>query len=484
WVPCYDCGRARPPRCHHCPLCKTCMLKRDHHCFFAGSCVGYRNHRFFYVFLIWAWTGCMYATLHGFPYIGYFLWPEMTYMDVLFPVAIARFLCGYTQFQAALSVTTLTCLLYFDVLAATFIFDHAWLITNGLTSFEKMFLKNSLEIRDSRTLGQKLRSVFGPYWAVSFFLPVHFLTEPLEDPQEVELANKAMHRRNSQMFKRSIDDLLQSTQNQNGLSASENFQQETSIPSSSLPNFTIENDVECRPSMDEPGTLGIPNSTITQAARIGSALTCPTPTVTTDGEVLTKSYPYWSWVPCYDCGRARPPRCHHCPLCKTCVLKRDHHCYFAGACVGYRNHRFFYVFLVWAFSGAVYGTLYGGPYIWYFLWPEMSYVDILFPVALLRSILGYLPLHIALTVTAVSFMVYFDGLAGLFIYAHTRLISWGATSFEKAFLRKSLEIKDARSLGLKIRAVFGPYWPVCFILPIHFFTEPQEDPVLWPDIQV
>ena len=302
----------------------------------------------------------------------------------------------------------------------------------------------------------------------------------LDLKQEVELANKAMHRRNSQINKRSIDDLLKRPRHESNLPpTAATLPEIPDTTASTLPSFSVENDTE---NFDTEQLAG--NPTINQAARIGSALTCPTPTVTTNGEVMTKSYPYWSWVPCYPCGRARPPRCHHCPLCQTCVLKRDHHCYFAGSCVGYRNHRFFYVFLVWAWSGAMYGTLYGGPYIWNFLWPEMSYIDILFPVALLRAVLGYLPMHIALTVTAVSFMVYFDGLAGLFIYAHTRLIHWGVTSFEKVFLRKSLEIRDTRNFGQKIRSVFGPYWPVYFILPIHFFTEPQEDPVLWPDIEV
>ncbi|GFO26285.1 palmitoyltransferase [Plakobranchus ocellatus] len=300
----------------------------------------------------------------------------------------------------------------------------------------------------------------------------------LDLKQEVDLANAAMNRRNSQINKRSIEDLLKPVQNTRDFPPLGDTQLSSRTPY--LSSFSIQNDDE----QTQTGNGGLENRTMAQAAKLGSALTCPTPTITTDGEVMTKSYPYWSWVPCYPCGRARPPRCHHCPLCKTCVLKRDHHCYFAGSCVGYRNHRFFYVFLVWAFSGAVYGTLYGLPYIWSFLWQEMAYVDVIFPVALMRSLLGYLPLHISLTVTAVSFMVYFDGLAGLFIYAHTRLISWGVTSFEKVFLRKSLEIKDTRTLRQKIRSVFGPHWPVCFFLPIHFFTEPQEDPVLWPDIQV
>ena len=45
-------------------------------------------------------------------------------------------------------------------------------------------------------------------------------------------------------------------------------------------------------------------------------------------------YPYWSWKPCLICQVQRPPRVHHCPLCRMCVLKRDHHCFFTGSCVG------------------------------------------------------------------------------------------------------------------------------------------------------
>ncbi len=45
-------------------------------------------------------------------------------------------------------------------------------------------------------------------------------------------------------------------------------------------------------------------------------------------------YPYWSWKPCLICQVQRPPRVHHCPLCRMCVLKRDHHCFFTNSCVG------------------------------------------------------------------------------------------------------------------------------------------------------
>ena len=50
---------------------------------------------------------------------------------------------------------------------------------------------------------------------------------------------------------------------------------------------------------------------------------------------------------CDKCGRSRPPRAHHCPICKACVLKLDHHCPWVSNCIGYYNHRYFVLFLVY-----------------------------------------------------------------------------------------------------------------------------------------
>lgn len=49
---------------------------------------------------------------------------------------------------------------------------------------------------------------------------------------------------------------------------------------------------------------------------------------------------------CHKCNGPKPRRCHHCKVCRRCVLKMDHHCPFVNNCVGLRNHRFFILFLL------------------------------------------------------------------------------------------------------------------------------------------
>ena len=196
------------------------------------------------------------------------------------------------------------------------------------------------------------------------------------------------------------------------------------------------------------------------------------------------NYPYWSWAPCFDCRMTRPPRCHHCPICKKCVLKRDHHCWFAGACVGYRNMKFYLVFLIWAWTGTMYATLHGFPYISTYLWQDMSYADVLFPIAIIRYLFGYISLHTAGSVITLTLLLYFDMLTTMLMVENWSLLSNGWTSFEKAYVKRSLEIRDTRTSVQRIRAVFGKRWILCFFIPVHFFTEAEEDPIEWPDIKV
>ena len=60
---------------------------------------------------------------------------------------------------------------------------------------------------------------------------------------------------------------------------------------------------------------------------------------------------------CKKCNNPRPPRAHHCKVCKKCTLKMDHHCHWIANCVGYYNQKVFYQFLFYATFGDAVGFL-------------------------------------------------------------------------------------------------------------------------------
>jgi len=51
---CKWCGKYKPDRCHHCRVCKTCILKMDHHCPWIYNCVGFANYKFFFLLLLYS----------------------------------------------------------------------------------------------------------------------------------------------------------------------------------------------------------------------------------------------------------------------------------------------------------------------------------------------------------------------------------------------------------------------------------------------
>jgi len=87
------------------------------------------------------------------------------------------------------------------------------------------------------------------------------------------------------------------------------------------------------------------------------AYTMPIPEGYKDKEKLNAVVgfaPNW----CELCQAWKPPRTHHCSVCKKCVLRMDHHCPFLFNCVGVKNHGYFLLFWFFSIIGMVYATIF------------------------------------------------------------------------------------------------------------------------------
>lgn len=61
WTICLKCETYRPPRAHHCRVCRRCIKRMDHHCPWINNCVGEANQKFFIQFLFFVGVACLYS---------------------------------------------------------------------------------------------------------------------------------------------------------------------------------------------------------------------------------------------------------------------------------------------------------------------------------------------------------------------------------------------------------------------------------------
>ena len=77
---CQSCQGYKPPRAHHCRVCKRCVLKMDHHCPWINNCCGHLNHTNFVLFVFFAPVGC----IHAFAVMATTTWKQLFYRHEYF----------------------------------------------------------------------------------------------------------------------------------------------------------------------------------------------------------------------------------------------------------------------------------------------------------------------------------------------------------------------------------------------------------------
>lgn len=76
---CEKCNLIKPDRCHHCSICRACVLKMDHHCPWINNCVSFTNYKFFVLFLGYTFALCIFVAATTFPYfIRFWIPPPLT----------------------------------------------------------------------------------------------------------------------------------------------------------------------------------------------------------------------------------------------------------------------------------------------------------------------------------------------------------------------------------------------------------------------
>ncbi|KAJ3184661.1 hypothetical protein HDU87_004064 [Geranomyces variabilis] len=165
---------------------------------------------------------------------------------------------------------------------------------------------------------------------------------------------------------------------------------------------------------------------------------------------------------CKKCRRAKPDRAHHCSVCKRCILKMDHHCPWIHNCVGHNNHRYFYLFLIYMFTGCLYycvvsirmfrqEILNNGQYKWPHEQARMGFVfSFILAVAMALAMGGFLTWHTWLVATAQTTIEYYNNQVARMVARTTGEVSYDKT--KRGSVRKvqtpSLRTRDGGVVGL------------------------------------
>lgn len=115
---CKWCAKYKPDRCHHCRVCRVCILRMDHHCPWIYNCVGFHNHKFFFLLLFYS---CIATQMISWT----MLWTVMQSVHNTTPFLTMFFLL----FGETLGI-------FLAILITAFFSFHIWLMVKSMTTIE------------------------------------------------------------------------------------------------------------------------------------------------------------------------------------------------------------------------------------------------------------------------------------------------------------------------------------------------------------
>jgi len=150
---CKWCLKYKPDRCHHCRICKSCVLKMDHHCPWIMNWVEWGNHKYVFLLVVYAVSATS--------YIG---------VTVLASVQASVNL-DMPHFNRFLLVLCLMLSFIMGSLMIVFLLFHTWLMLRGMTTIEYCE-KHSIESSGQtykgspydRSVFENMKEVLGPRW--------------------------------------------------------------------------------------------------------------------------------------------------------------------------------------------------------------------------------------------------------------------------------------------------------------------------------
>jgi hypothetical protein len=155
---CKWCSKYKPDRCHHCRVCRMCILKMDHHCPWIYNCVGHNNHKYFFLLLLYSMIDCHIIAWTMYRSLGrVIVSPNTPFLRMFFLL-----------FGQTLTV-------FIGFLVTAFFGFHIWLMLKAMTTIE--FCEKSMKRMGfdastyDRGLRGNVRAVLGNY-TILWCLPI------------------------------------------------------------------------------------------------------------------------------------------------------------------------------------------------------------------------------------------------------------------------------------------------------------------------